>query len=208
MRTAVRRSPAARLLSRRGAVFVEEAGWEIPASYGDDEAERAAMRDRVAIADVTARAKVDVRGRFPDALPLPAATVVARISAEWTVVFGEPNAEAALVRAIEPLTEPASMVTDVTHLFAGFALVGPDLPGVLERTTSWDHTTLAPGEATGAPIADVRALMVRRDLPVPLLELYVATEYARYVWETLWGVVAGLGGAPVGWQALRAEGWR
>ena len=102
VRTAIRRSPAARLSSRRGAVFVEEAGWEIPASYGDDEAERAAIRDRVAIADVTARAKVDVRGRIPEALPSPADTVLARISAEWVVVFGGPDAEARLIRAIEP----------------------------------------------------------------------------------------------------------
>ena len=55
---------------------------------------------------------------------------------------------------------------------------------------------------------DVRALIVRRDLSVPVCEVYVATEYARYVWEALSSVVAGLGGAPVGWQALRAEGWR
>ena len=49
--------------------------------------------------------------------------------------------------------------------------------------------------------------MVSRDLAVPVLEIYVATEYARYVGEALSGVVAGLGGAPVGWQALRGEGW-
>jgi glycine cleavage system aminomethyltransferase T len=207
VRTAIRRSPAAGLSSRRGAVFVEEAGWEIPASYGDDEAERAAIRDRVAIADVTARAKVDLRGRLPAELPLLAATIVARISSDWAVVFGGPDAEARLIRAIEPVAGPGAMVTDVTHLFAGFALVGPDLPAVLERTTSWDPTTLAPGEATGAPIAEVRALMVRRDLSVPLVEVYVATEFARYVWEELSGVVSGLGGTPVGWQALRAEGW-
>jgi len=187
-------------------VFVEEAGWEIPASYGDDAAERAIIRDHVAIADVTARAKVDLRGRLPAVLPLPAATVIARISAEWTVVLGGPDAETRLIGAIEPVAGPA-MVTDVTHLFAGFALAGPGLPGVLERTTSWDPTTLAPGEATGAPIAEVRAVMVRRDLSVPVLEVYVATEFARYVWEALGGVVSGLGGAPVGWQALRAEGW-
>jgi glycine cleavage system aminomethyltransferase T len=188
-------------------VFVEEAGWEIPASYGDDAAERAVIRDHVAIADVTARAKVDLRGRLPAVLPLPAATVIARISAEWALVLGGPDAETRLIGAIEPVAGPGAMVTDVTHLFAGFALAGPGLPGVLERTTSWDPTTLAPGEATGAPIVEVRALIVRRDLSVPVLEVYVATEFARYAWEALWGVVSGLGGAPVGWQALRAEGW-
>jgi glycine cleavage system aminomethyltransferase T len=207
VRTAIRSSPAAGPSSRLGAVFVEEAGWEIPASFGDDAAERAAIRDRVAIADVTARAKVDLRGRLPAGLPFPAATVIARISAEWVVVLGGPDAETRLIRAIEPLAGPGAMVTDVTHLFGGFALAGPDLPAVLERTTSWDPTTLAPGEAAGAPIAEVRALVVRRDLSVPVLEVYVATEFATYVWETLSGVVSELGGAPVGWQALRAEGW-
>ena len=207
MWAAIRRSPAARLSSRRGAVFVEEAGWEIPASYGDDEAERGAIRDRVAIADVTARAKVDLRGRIPDTLPTPADTVLTRISAEWAVMFGGPDTEGRLIRAIEPIAGSGTMVTDVTHLFAGFALAAPDLAAVLERTTSWDPTTLAPGEAAGAPIVEVRALMVRRDLSVPVLEVYVATEFARYAWEALSSVVTGLGGSPVGWQALRAEGW-
>jgi hypothetical protein len=50
--------------------------------------------------------------------------------------------------------------------------------------------------------------MVRRDLPVPLLEVYVGSEFGRFVWETLLEVVRGLGGGPVGWSGLRAEGWR
>ena len=37
------------------------------------------------------------------------------------------------------------MVTDVTHLFAGFALAGPRLPDVLARPTSWDPASLARG---------------------------------------------------------------
>jgi glycine cleavage system aminomethyltransferase T len=207
VRAAIRRSPAARPSSRGGAVFVEEAGWEIPATYGDDAAERALIRDRVTIADVTARSKVDLRGQLPDSLPMPAATFIARVSPQWALVLGGPDAETRLVRALEPAAGPDAMVTDVTHLFAGFALVGPGLLGVLERTTSWDPTTIAPGEAAGAPIVDVRAVIVRRDLPVPVLEVYVATELARYAWEELSAVVGDLGGGPVGWQALRAEGW-
>ena len=95
--TAIRRSPAARLSSRRGAIFVEEAGWEIPASYGDDAEERAAIRDRVAIADITARAKVDVRGRIPETLAIPGRHRRSRGSrAEWVVVLGAPDAEGRL----------------------------------------------------------------------------------------------------------------
>jgi heterotetrameric sarcosine oxidase gamma subunit len=189
-------------------VFVEEAGWEIPASFGDDAAERAAIRDGVAIADITARAKVDIRGDLPESIFAPAGAIVGRVSREWALVLGEPDAEADLMRAVEPLAGSRTMVTDVTHLFAGFALAGPRMPEVIERTTSWDPTTLARGEATGAPIAEVRAVLVRRDIAAVVLEVFVATEFARYVWETLSSIVSGLGGAPVGWQALRAEGWR
>jgi glycine cleavage system aminomethyltransferase T len=206
--TAIRRSPAAQLSSRRGAVFVEEAGWEIPASYGNDAGERAAIRDRVAIADITARAKVDLRGGLPETLSVPGGAIGARISRDWAVVLGAPDAEAGLLSSLEPLAGPRTMVTDVTHLFAGVALAGPALPDLIERATSWDLSTLAPGEATGAPIAEVRALLVRRELPFPVLEVFVAMEFGRYVWETLSGIVSGLGGSPVGWQALRAEGWR
>ena len=208
MRAAVRRSPAARLASRRGAVFVEESGWELPATYGDDASERAVIRDRVAIADVTARAKVDVRGSVPGTLPLPEDAVHARISDAWTLVFGPPDAETGLLDAISAATGPGVMVTDATLLYAGFALLGPDVPRVLERVTPWDPATLAPGEATAAPIVDVPAVIVRRDLPIRVVEAYVATEHARYAWESLSGVVGALRGQPVGWQALRAEGWR
>jgi glycine cleavage system aminomethyltransferase T len=189
-------------------VFVEEAGWEIPASFGDDASERAAIREGVAIADITARAKVDIRGDLPEEIFAPAGAIVGRVWRECALVLGEPNAEADLVRAMQPLAGRRTMVTDVTHLFAGFALAGPGVPEVIERTTSWDPTTLARGEATGAPIAEVRAVLVRRDIAAVVLEVFVATEFARYVWETLSGIVSGLGGAPVGWQALRAEGWR
>lgn len=207
MRTAIKRSPAARLSGRAGAVFVEESGWEIPTSYGDDAAEREVIRGSVAIADITARAKVDVRGRIGAALPAAAGALVARIADDWAIVLGPPGDEPRLVSALETAAGSAAMVTDATHLFAGFALAGPRIPEVFARTTSWDPSTLAPGEATGAPIAEIRAVVVRRDLPSALVELYVASELGRYAWETLAGVIAGLQGAPVGWQALRAEGW-
>lgn len=208
MRAPVRRAPAARLSARRGAVFVEESGWEIPASYGDDAAERAAIRDRVAIADVTARAKVDVRGRFPATLEPPADAVAARISGEWLLVLGAPGAETQVLAALERAAGPDAMVTDVTHLHAAFALLGPDVPAVLERTTSWGASSLGPGEAAAAPIVEVPAVIVRRDLSIPVVELLVATESARYAWGELSRVVGALRGQPVGWQALRAEGWR
>ena len=207
MRKAVRRSPAARLAAHAGAVFVEEGSWEIPASHGDDEAERSAIRSAVTITDITARAKVDVRGETVRALPAAVGSLLARIADDRAIVLGAPGEETRVLAALEAAAGSATTVTDVTHLFAGFALAGPRLPELLERTTSWDPASLSAGEATGAPIVEIGSVMVRRDLPLPVLEVYVGAEYARYAWESLAGVAAGLGGAPVGWQALRAEGW-
>ena len=118
-----------------------------------------------------------------------------------------PGSEDVVRPKLESSAGPSAMVTDATHLFAGYALCGPLLPDLLARTSGWNPDTLAPGDATGAPIADVRAIVVRRPLEAGMIEVYVATELARYVWESLHEVAASLGGRAVGWSALRAEGW-
>ncbi len=207
--TAVRRTPMAHIHEGLGATMISEASWELPGSYGDEDAERSAIRTGVAIADITPRGKIDVRGDVDAALgPVTDRATVARIAPTWAMVLTPPGDEASLVPELESAGDGAGvMVTDATHLFAGSALCGPGLPELLARTSGWDPSSLAQGEATGASIADVRAIVVRRALPIDVLEVYVATELARYVWETLAGAVSRLDGRPVGWQALRAEGW-
>ena len=113
-----------------------------------------------------------------------------------------------MIDAIGAETGPDVSVTDVTHGYAGFALLGPDVPRVLERATAWDPSTPAPGGAAAAPVVEVPALIVRRELSVPVVEVFFDVGYARYAWEELSRVVGALGGQPVGWQSLRAEGWR
>lgn len=203
----VRRSPVVRDHERLAALMQVEAGWQLPVSYGDDDAERAAVRDRVGLADITARGKVDVRGDVDAAFSAAGDEVVARIASTWGMAFTPPGGEEILLPKLEAAVGPRAMVTDATHLFAGFALSGPFLADVIARTSGWDPAGLPAAAATGAPIADVRAVMVRRDLEVPVLEVYAATELARYVWETLHGVVTSLGGRAVGWRTLREGGW-
>jgi glycine cleavage system aminomethyltransferase T len=203
----LRRPPAARLHEGIGAVVEVEHGWTVPASYGDEAAERAAIREGAAIADVTPRGKLDVRGDVEGPLAAAGGELIARISPEWALVLTPPGGDDALRPVLEAAAGPRAMVTDATHLFAGYALCGPAVPGVLARTSSWDPSSLQPGGACGAPLADVRAVIVRRDLEVPVLEVYVATEFARFVWEVLHGATVSLGGRAAGWRALREEGW-
>lgn len=203
----VRRPPATRAHERLGATFEHEEGWSIPFSYGDDEAERAAIRDVVAVVDVSPRGKIDLRGDIDSTLAQVGDELTARIAPGWALILTPPGAEDIVRPKLESSAGTGAMVTDATHLFAGYALCGPMLPDLLARASGWDPATLAPGSATGAPIAAVRAVVVRRDLEVPVLEVYVATELARYVWETLHEVATSLGGRAAGWRALRAEGW-
>lgn len=207
MNEPIRRSPLGRSHADLGAVPDREAGWELVAHYGDEAAERATLEEGVGVTDITARGKIDVRGSLEGALSSGGDVLAARIADDWALVLCEPGGEEVLLPKLGSAAGAGAMVTDATHLFVGVALAGPDLPEALARLTSWDPASLAVGGATGAPIGDVRAVVVRRDLPLPVLEAYVATEFARYAWETVLDAVRRAGGSPVGWRALRAEGW-
>lgn len=208
MKAPVRRSPFAGAQDDLGAMLERRADWDVPASYGDEDGERTFLRESVAIVDITSRAKVDVRGRLDGALAASGEALIAMIAEDWALVLGDPGEEATLLPGLTAAAGWGTTVTDATHLFGGFALAGPALPDLLARLTSWDPASLGPGGATGAPIADVRMVVVRRALELPVLETYVSTELSRYAWETVLGVVRSLGGGPAGWSALRAEGWR
>lgn len=202
----VRRSPVARMHAALGATLEVEDDWELVATYGDEERERSYVADAVAVADITPRAKIDVRGSIEGALRSAGDGLVARIGDGWALVVGEPGAEARLLPEMEASAGVGAMVTDATHLYAGFLLSGARLPDLLARLSGWDPATLAPGAATGAPIAEIRSVIVRRDPNT--VEAYVATEFARYAWESIASVADRLGGGPVGWRVLREGGWR
>ena len=202
------RSPLASIHAGRGALVSIDGGAEAVRSYGDPERERAMIVDGIGVADITVRSKIDVRGDVDGGLsPIPS-DVVARIAPDWSLLFGSPGPVTERVASMQAAVGVSAMVTDVTHLYAGFALAGPSLPDAVARLTSWDPSTLDVGAATGAPIADVRAIVMRRPASVPFLEVWVAMEFARYAWRSIHDVVERLGGEPVGWDALHGQGWR
>ena len=202
------RSPLSSAHARLGGETAIEGGAEFVRSYGDPEAELSTVRTAIGIADVTVRAKIDVRGDVDRTIALFPAGVVARIAEDWAILCSAPGPVDDRVASMQTAAGASTMVTDVTHLFAGFALAGPLVGEAIARLSSWDPATLAPGHAAGAPVADVRAIVVRREGTPDVLELYPAMEFARYVWDELVAVVERLGGAPVGWDALHADGWR
>jgi len=187
-----------------GARFEIEAGWEIVAGYPD---EPPIVSSPIVIAEITPRAKVDVRGAAVPVSGLEGAVVVASIASDWALVFGGPGDERELLPSLEAAAGNGAMVTDATHLFAGFALVGSELDALLARLTAFDSSSLPVGAAAGAPILDVPAILLRRDTALPVIEAYVGIEFARFAWSGIFQTATELGGAPVGWSSLRAAGW-
>lgn len=204
----VMRAPAHSMHASLGATFATEAGWEVPATYGEDDGERF---ETLAIADITARGKVDVRGDVAAILrgEFPGAQV-ARISDVWALVLTSPGGGEPLAAELEAKGGSPTMVTDATHLYAGFALAGPRVPDLTAQLTAFDVSTVTAGQAVGATFAAVRSVMLRRGFEggAAVLEVYVPSELGRFVWETIADVAASLGGGPAGWDALRAWGWR
>jgi glycine cleavage system aminomethyltransferase T len=210
--TPVLRSPLMSIHRANGAMTQVDDGAEVVRSYGDTDAERALLTGVVGIADITVRAKIDLRGQIGglvDGLVGPGGgEVIARIAEDWALVFAPPGPVTERAASMASRAGQDAMVTDVTHLYAGFAIGGPAPAEVVARLTSWDPATLEPGDATGAPIADIRAIVVRRQTSLPILEIFVAMEFARYAWRSISDVVERLGGGPVGWDALHEQGWR
>jgi glycine cleavage system aminomethyltransferase T len=193
-----------------GAAFLEEGGWEVPAAYRQPAAERKAIRDGLAICDVTARAKVDLRGPIDEILgrvPQAEGRITARLSSRWALLLSMPGTLERTLQAAEVAAGDSGLATDATSIYAGFALSGPRSVALMERISPFDVRRLPMEEGTGIQALKVPAVLVRRAAPPGCFELYVASENGRYAWESLLRLGAPLGIEPVGWDALRAEGW-
>ena len=203
----VMRTPAHRLHAAAGARFERRDGWEIPVAYAPVETERAAIRDGLAIADVTPRGKVDIRGPVDEILGrLPAAEGAqpARLSAAWALLLTPPGTIGRWLPLAEQAAGESGMATDATSIYAGIALLGPRASELLARLTAANLSGLGKGKATGLQLARIPAVLVVGEHAT---EIYAGAEYGRYLWRTVATLTKQLGGRAVGWNALAAEGW-
>ncbi len=221
----VRRSPVHRHHVALGATFSREAGWELPDGYGDPERERRILREGLGIADISASEKVDIRGAIEDALraltgtvpavgsiravvPSKGGTSVARVGRSWALVVGPPAlGDGRLAEVTAATAGSPAMATDATGLYSGFVLAGAACTELLSRLTAFDLSQLGPGTCAATRVVEIPGILLRRSGWEGVIELYVGSEYGRYAWETVLSVGRPLGVMPVGWRALRAEGW-
>jgi len=222
LKTPVMRSAAHRSHVDLGATFEPRGAWEVPASYGSEPAESEAIRNRLAIADISARGKLHLSGAVDSLLsrmagaavdPMQTAAIksggtVARVARDLALALFEPSAETDALAAIEAEVTPDAMATNVTSAISGFLVAGPMLDQLFARSMSVNVGEIQPGRCLAARWAQIPAILVVSTLATPMVELYVGSEYGRYAWKTLLDLSHRLGGIPVGWKSLDSAGWR
>ena len=221
-KTPVMRSAAHRSHLDLGATFEARGAWEVPASYGPEAAETEAIRSGLAVADISARAKLHLSGSIDavvrrmaggdvDPTRMAAITsggVVARVARDFALALFEPSAETDALTALEGELTGDAMATDATSALSGYMVAGPLVKQLFARSVTVDVEEIQAGRCLGTRWAHIPAVLVVSTPAAPIVEIYVGSEYGRYAWSTLLELGNKLGGIPVGWKAIEASGWR
>jgi sarcosine oxidase subunit alpha len=198
VQTTLSRTPLHHWHQAHGARFVDRDGWQVVAAYSGAEAEATAARAGLGMADVSAFAKVSVRGpALRTALPFPRGGLFisdkswlgCKLTDDHALLLASVTVAPGVSQGLaDSQTRPGSLGTDVTSTYAGFELVGPALEEVLRSLTHHDTRPPAgsPGSCAETALAGVEALLVRHDRgALPALRVYVAWDLGEYVWERL-----------------------
>jgi sarcosine oxidase subunit alpha len=206
---AVARTPLHHWHAAHGARFIDRHGWQVVAAYTTAEREAEAARAGLALADISASAKLSLRGSgVPDFIPalLPhrvaappgTAALACRLAEDHLLIFGS----VPLKVSFQGLRLVA---TDTTSAYAGLWVIGPRCQELLRRLTLLDvRVEVFPvNSCAETQLAGVEALLVATsELSLPSLRVYVAWDLAEYVWERM--LQAGRDGnvTPIGHEAL------
>ncbi len=212
---ASRRSPLHQWHAAHGARFTDLDGWQVAAAYTDPERETASASASVALADVTAFAKVGLFGRGVAGFCAEGFRDTAATRPGGVATFG-PGQDLACRLTEDQLLMLGSgvrldvaspcLTRDVTCAYAGFWLLGPHTPELLRRLTALDVTPAAfpAGSCAQTSLAGVHALLVHPPTISPsTMRICVAWDLGEYVWERLADAGRDRGLTPLGHDALR-----
>ncbi len=223
MNGAIKLTPLYVTARQLDAHFTEQQGWHIPEVYRTVEAEVAAARRGVVLADETPNGKLTVEGDRAEAVlqavfdaPPPAigagvlveANRVYRLRDDRFFVGTPPGGEeAALERLAEVAQSSGCTVTDMNLGRAEIRAVGPASQDLMGKVCGLDFHPAAFADCTArqSSLARTAQLIIRRDIgPLPAFSIIGARSLGAYLWDTLaeagreWGLV------PVGRAALDA----
>ncbi len=213
------RSALASDVEAAGARSEARDGWLVAVDFGDRDAELRALRETVAVVDVSQRGALELQAREQEldglaALPgtsagegVSAGMAARRQDAWWcrltparALVLCEPGATRALRERLS--TELPGGALDVTSAYAKLVLAGPLAREALARFCALDVRersapvgALLPGSVARTPGLVLREANAR-------FALLLGAAYASYAWEVVTDAVASLGGRPAGVDAL------
>jgi sarcosine oxidase subunit alpha len=213
-----------------GARFLDRDGWQLPIAFAGESQEVAAARSGLALADLSAFAKVSLLGQgveevarslgmVPADRPLTAARLTGldarfavlgcRLTVEHLLLLAGATAGNFMELVTTSVAKTTVLQTDVTCSYAGFCLAGPGTEHVLRRLTPLDvsPTALSAGSCAETSVAGVACLLVRpAAADVPSTRVYVSWDLGEYVWQELLAAGRSFGVTPIGLQALAAHG--
>src|SRR5829696_6326450 len=223
-----RRSPLYDRLAAKGAVFGSKMGWERPNYFARSEGERTigysfgrqnwfdtvaaeqrAARQGVAAFDMTSFAKLLVQGRDGESVLQRLAANDVAVPVGESVYTGLLNARGTYWIGRHIAEDARATLTDVTSAYAVIAVMGPrvrELPSRVSRA-GFDNAAFPFAAIREIDIGYATLLASRRTYVGELgWELYVPTEFAATVYDTLSQAGADLGLADAGYYAI--EGLR
>ncbi|HEY3198750.1 MAG TPA: aminomethyltransferase family protein [Nitrospirales bacterium] len=217
--------------AKRGAIFVEQSGWEVPDHYGDPAAEYSAVRNGAGIMDLASRGRIRVTGEDQvkwlqsiisnDILPLAPGqgiystflTHKGKILAYFRVYqLGD-----ALL--IEDVGETGDATFSALRKFLLFGtkakmencgeswgqllISGPKTLDLIRSTFGTDISSLKPLAFERLEIEGYPALLIRSEETGETdINILVPSGGLRAVWDRLWAVGNSMGLKPIGRQAL------
>lgn len=218
-------TPIYTIAQNLNAQFTEQAGWRVPINFSDIEAEIAAAREGVALADCSANGKLTIEGHQAAAflqtiweapsLEIGRGAVMAngevyRLRADMFFISTPPGEE---TQALQTLTDAAQSfadlitVTDITHGRAELRPVGPASAELLSRLCGLDfHPAMFPNlAAKQSSLAKTAQLIIRHDLgQIPAFSLIGSSSLGAYLWKTIMQAGRDLAIAPIGQAAFKA----
>jgi heterotetrameric sarcosine oxidase gamma subunit len=220
------RTPLHHWHAARASRFTDTPEWHLPLVYSGIEAEAAAARSGLGLADLSAFAKISLLGSGVPALaqalvPNSAATkprgvtvlephgpvLACRLTDDHLLLLDAATAATSLQERLARLPALAQVVqVDASPTYAGFLLAGPRALEMLSGLTALDLGAALPvGACAETSVAGVHGLLVRApEMTVPSVRLYVGWDLAEYVWERLLDEGRRHGLTPLGLEALNA----
>jgi glycine cleavage system aminomethyltransferase T len=221
---AIARTPLHPLHAAIGAQFADTDGWRLPAVYTSAERETAAAREGLALADLSAFARIGLIG--PGVADLARAllgegaglrprgvsalgddVLACRLTDDHLLLLGSGPSPIPLQQRLANLGPVGDVVQiDATTVYAALALVGPRVWELLPQLTALPvgPADWPVGSCAETGLAGVPALLVRApELAVPTVRVLVSWDLAEFVAERILAAGRAFGITPLG-----LDGWR